>query len=79
MVAAGLVFALLIAGCIKQSENGSNQTCGGIAGIKCPEGYECIIKDKSIADGAGYCMPKYVDTFIPGNKGAPDGIGNQTK
>lgn len=60
-----LASSILLFGCTqygqtsKTDENGYI-TCGGIAGIKCPEGYVCIEKEKG-PDSAGYCMPQYVD------------------
>jgi hypothetical protein len=33
------------------------KTCGGFAGIRCPEGQDCVIpkKDVNVADAAGHC------------------------
>ena len=59
-----LILALLIAGCTKTEDpankiNEEVKTCGGIAGIKCPDGYICNYGNKTdIADAAGECVPK---------------------
>jgi len=56
MVAAAAV-ALLIGGAwyYYSNENQSGAFCGGIAGIKCPDGYTCKIGG-SYPDAGGTCV-----------------------
>lgn len=32
-------------------------TCGGIAGMRCEDGYVCKLEDASVMDGLGVCVP----------------------
>ena len=53
-----LILALLIFGCTNQTPKEEKQTCGGIAGLKCPDGYNCQYDQNAdkVADAAGYCL-----------------------
>ncbi|MBI2415624.1 MAG: hypothetical protein HYV33_03120 [Candidatus Kerfeldbacteria bacterium] len=60
-----LVGLLLLSGCslwdTPKIEN-TALTCGGIAGITCPDGYVCYYPEQATyPDAAGQCIPKYVD------------------
>ncbi len=55
-----VVLALLVFGCTAQVEK---QPCGGIAGLKCPDGYRCQYENASISDNAGYCVPPSVKNY----------------
>lgn len=47
-----LMFMLMLSSCTHvQAE------CGGLAGIKCEEGYVCELHDPQVADGFGTCVP----------------------
>lgn len=60
-----LLSAVAVSGCwlrpITDESNNVNtntsQTCGGIAGIICPSGYECVYFNPTVPDGTGLCLP----------------------
>jgi hypothetical protein len=65
-----LVFfsTLLCAGCAWWSTPNTvdpSLTCGGIAGLTCPDGYVCYTPESvDYPDAAGQCIPEYVDYDI---------------
>jgi len=48
-----LPLILLLVGCIQELFN----TCGGVQGIPCPEGYECDTGNVTVTDAFGKCVP----------------------
>ena len=53
-----LILSLLVFGCTTKQPPKEEIQCGGIAGLKCPDGYECQYQDADeVADAAGYCTP----------------------
>lgn len=59
-----LVSTVVVSGCwlspnsnVSENVNTFPQTCGGIAGIICASGYECVYSNPSMPDGAGLCLP----------------------
>lgn len=43
---------------------GGEVLCGGITGIKCPSGYQCVLYDNRIADSMGNCRPLHDGPFV---------------
>lgn len=41
---------------INQTDNTQKKMCGGIAGIKCPDGYICNMQGKNFPDASGICI-----------------------
>lgn len=62
------ISALALTGCqlSSQQTDQTNQntdaiTCGGLAGILCPQDYMCEYTNPKIIDGTGTCIPKVVE------------------
>jgi hypothetical protein len=41
---------------LTSSQGGLRFFCGGIAGIRCPKGYECVLEEPGVSDGGGKCV-----------------------
>ena len=61
------VLFVLLFGCATKENTKDNKKdtepegefCGGIAGIKCPDGYVCNYENQTdVADAAGTCVPQ---------------------
>lgn len=71
MVGAAAV-VLIIQRNTTADQTSSGETCGGIAGLRCPEGYVCYYPETAdYPDAAGQCIPEYVDESRATNTTTP--------
>lgn len=68
IVIVGLVLLGIVGGVVwyywnaTYPEVSDNGTCGGIAGLTCPENYVCYYPESAdYPDATGQCIPEYVD------------------
>lgn len=56
VILLALLFAVTNTSPFKSQGAKEAQTCGGIAGIKCPSDYTCVYEQSDITDQAGICV-----------------------
>lgn len=81
IILVGLILIIILLavdiGILRRTQrNNSTQrdvmTCGGIAGLECPENYVCYYsEDANFPDAAGECIPQYVDRGSVTNGSTP--------